>query len=154
MIWDAGGKGLSTTGRRGRRSTGADAAGFAERWERATVAGVAELEGDWAVERLTGPVPMPFVWKRVRGGRGRTRLLPRPPSGATVEPGLPFVLRDRGGHVELRYGGPFSPLHDELRLERDGGWLGKAYLARVRYAWFRMAPVVEGGAKTRAVRLR
>jgi hypothetical protein len=127
---------MRTTGRVRR-----DVAGYGERWERARAATVQELEGDWRVERLTGPVPMPFVWKRIHRGRGRTRLLPRPPFGASPEPGLPFVLLAREGHVELRYRAPLSLLRDELRREADGGWLGRAYLAGVQYAWFRMAPV-------------
>ncbi len=58
---------------------------YEERWERAGVSDaargglpsiVANLQGDWNVERLSGPLPMPFVWKRVRNGRGETYVLP------------------------------------------------------------------------------
>src|SRR5215208_3148466 len=64
---------------------------YEDRWERAAsggdaargespsegrFSGVKNLEGDWNVERLSGPLPMPFVWKRIRGGRGRPTSCP------------------------------------------------------------------------------
>ena len=124
---------------------------YEERWERAGVHDaeaqnslniVGNLDGDWRVERLTGPVPMPFVWKRVRAGRGTTRVSPplRRRRGLPLEPKLPFRLEQREGHVALIYLGPLSFLVDELRLEEDGSWLGRANAAGVRYAWFRMVP--------------
>ena len=125
---------------------------YEERWERAGVRGeeaqkslsvVGNLDGDWRVERLSGPVPMPFVWKRIRAGRGTTRVSPplRRRRGLPLEPKLPFRLEQREGHVALIYLGPLSFLVDELRLEEDGSWLGRANAAGVRYAWFRMVPV-------------
>jgi hypothetical protein len=123
-------------------STTGGAVDYEALFEAASPGAVAELEGDWRVERLTGPVPMPFVWKRVRhDGRGRTRLLPRPPLGVTAEPGLPFDLLGRIGHIELRYRLPLGFLVDELRREAGGSWLGRARLAGVQYAWFRMVPI-------------
>ncbi|CAA9414765.1 MAG: hypothetical protein AVDCRST_MAG78-611 [uncultured Rubrobacteraceae bacterium] len=124
---------------------------YEERWERAATRGaqrrepssvVGRLDGDWRVERLTGPVPMPFVWKRIRAGRGTTRVSPplRRARGPLFEPELPFRLEQREGHVALIYLGPLSFLVDELRLEEDGSWLGRANVAGVRYAWFRMVP--------------
>lgn len=110
-------------------------------FEAASPGAVEDLDGDWRVERLTGPVPMPFVWKRVRRGHGRTRFLPRPPLGMTAEPGLPFDLLGRIDHVELRYRLPLGFLVDELRREADGSWLGRARLAGVQYAWFRMVRI-------------
>jgi hypothetical protein len=95
---------------------------------------VDNLEGDWKVERLSGPLPMPFVWKRIRGARGTTRVLP-------FGPKLPFRLEQREEHVALIYLGPLSFMVDELRLEADGSWLGRANAAGVRYAWFRMVPM-------------
>jgi hypothetical protein len=125
---------------------------YEERWERAgtrdaegqeTLSVVGNLDGDWRVERLSGPVPMPFVWKRIRAGRGTTRVSPRlrRRRGLPLEPKLPFRLEQREGHVALIYLGPLSFLVDELRLEEDGSWLGRANAAGVRYAWFRMVPV-------------
>ena len=124
---------------------------YEERWERAgardavvrkPLSLVGNLEGDWRVERLTGPVPMPFVRKRIRAGRGTTRVSPplRRARGLPIEPKLPFRLEQREGHVALVYLGPLSFLVDELRLEEDGSWLGRANAAGVRYAWFRLVP--------------
>ena len=125
---------------------------YEERWERAgkrdaegleSLSVVGNLDGDWKVERLSGPVPMPFVWKRIRAGRGTTRVSPplRRRRGLPLEPKLPFRLEQREGHVTLIYLGPLSFLVDELRLEEDGSWLGRANAARIRYAWFRMVSV-------------
>jgi hypothetical protein len=116
---------------------------YEARWERAgardaeqepQLSVVGNLEGDWRVERLSGPVPMPFVWKRIRSGRGTTRALP---FGLK----LSFRLEQREGHVALIYLGPLSFLLDELRLEANGTWLGRANAAGVRYAWLRMTPM-------------
>jgi hypothetical protein len=122
---------------------------YEERWERARDAGpqkqpsiVENLDGDWRVERLSGPVPMPLVWKRIEGGEGTTRVSPRRPS---FGPKLPFRLEQREGHVALIYLGALSFLHDELRMETDGAWLGRANAAGVRYAWFRMIPMAGAG---------
>ncbi len=87
---------------------------------------------------MSGPVPMPFVWKQVRGGRGTTRVSP---PGVSFGPGLPFRLEQREGYVVLIYTGPFSFLVDELRREADGSWLGQANAAGIRYAWFRLIPM-------------
>jgi hypothetical protein len=125
---------------------------YKERWERAgardteaqkSLSVVGNLDGDWRVERLSGPVPMPFVWKRIRAGRGTTRVSPplRRRSGLPLEPKLPFRLEQRKEHVALIYLGPLSFLIDELRLEEDGSWLGRANAAGIRYAWFRMVPI-------------
>ncbi len=128
-----------------------DLRNYEERWERAgmrdaagqeTLSIVRNLDGDWKVERLTGPVPMPFVWKRIRAGRGTTRVSPplQRRRGLPLEPKLPFRLEQRERHVALIYLGPLSFLVDELRLEEDGSWLGRANAAGIRYAWFRMIP--------------
>ncbi len=101
-----------------------------------------DLQGDWKVERLSGPVPMPFVWKRVAGGRGETRVLPSwQTGGLPLEPKLPFGLHQREGHIDLIYRPPLSFLVDELRLEEGGTWLGRANVAGFQYAWFRMFPM-------------
>lgn len=125
---------------------------YEERWEQAgardaeaqkSLSVVGNLDGDWKVERLSGPVPMPFVWKRIQAGRGTTRVSPplRRRRGLPLEPKLPFRLEQREGHVALIYLGPLSFLVDELRLEEDGSWLGRANAAGIRYAWFRMVLV-------------
>jgi hypothetical protein len=81
---------------------------------------------------------MPFVWKRIREGRGTTRVSP---SGlSSLGPGLPFRLEQREGHVALIYLGPLAFLVDELRMEADGSWLGRANVAGIRYAWFKLIP--------------
>ncbi len=95
---------------------------------------VKDLEGDWRVVRLTGPVPMAGLWKRVSGTHGDTR-------GWWGSLGIPFKLEQLEGHVALIYEPPFSFMVDELRLQEDGSWLGRAYAAGVRYAWFRMVPI-------------
>ena len=126
---------------------------YEERWEQAgsrnaegqkSLSVMGNLDGDWKVKRLSGPVPMPFVWKRIRAGRGTTHVSPplRRRRGLPLEPKLPFRLEQRKGHVALIYLGPLSFLVDELRLEEDGSWLGQANAAGIRYAWFRMIPFV------------
>lgn len=131
---------------------------YEDRWERAasvhnvarrellgevSISIVKNLEGDWKVERLSGPVPMPFVWKRIRGGQGETHVLPRSwqTIGAPLEPKFPFELKQREGHVSLIYRPPLSFMVDDLRLEANGSWLGQAKAAGIRYAWFQMVPV-------------
>ena len=117
---------------------------YEERWEKAGggPATVAALDGDWRVRRLSGPVPMPFLWKSIRGDKGTTSAFPpsRRARGQLTAPGLPFRLEQREGHVALIYAGPLSFLLDELRPEADGSWLGRANAAGVRYAWFTLAP--------------
>ena len=136
---------------------------YEERWERAgarctqaqkSLSVVGNLDGDWRVERLSGPVPMPFVWKRIRAGRGTTRVAPplRRRRGLPLEPKLPFRLEQREGHVALIYLGPLSFLIDELRLEEDGSWLGRANAAGLRYAWFRLVSVERNTNRSSEIR--
>jgi hypothetical protein len=118
-------------------------AGTREAARREPFSVVRNLEGDWEVKRLSGPLPMPFVWKRIRAGRGETRVSPR--AGRRYEPffepRMPFELEQREGYVALIYHPPLSFLIDELRAEADGSWLGQAKVAGFRYAWFRMTPL-------------
>ena len=108
------------------------------RWEQsAAVGGVESLDGEWKVQRLSGPVPMPGVYKAARGGRGTTWARWSP------FPALAFHLEQREGSVMLIYDSPLSFLEDELRLGDDGSWLGRARVAGVQYAWFRMVPAGE-----------
>ena len=77
---------------------------------------VAELDGVWAVERLSGVLPpMPGCKKRIHGGRGTTEF-PR-------MPGMPFEVRG----LELHYAPPFNLLVDKLEPQ-NGGYLGRATL--------------------------
>lgn len=127
-----------------RRRIGAVREPFEARW--AVAAGAEErrpssvegLDGDWKVERLSGPVPMPGVYKEVRDGWGLTWARWSP------FPALRFRLEQREGCVLLIYRPPLSGIRDELRREDDGSWLGRATVAGRRYAWFRMVPAGGG----------
>jgi hypothetical protein len=94
---------------------------------------IENLEGDWKVERLSGVVPMPGVWKRVRGPRGSTRI--------GRSPGVPFRLEQREGYVALIYRWPLHTMVDELRYEGPHSWLGRATAAGCEYGRFRMARI-------------
>lgn len=122
-----------------RRAPGAS---LEEHWadqERGPAGGVEALDGEWRVERLSGPVPMPGVRKTIRSGRGRTWARWSP------LPDLPFRLEERRDLVLLVYEPPLSVLRDELRREADGSWLGRATVSGRRYAWFRLVPEAGGG---------
>lgn len=75
-----------------------------------------ELDGVWAVERVSGALP-PLIGcvKRIHGNRGTTEF--------PYAPGMPFEVRG----LELHYRVPFSPLVDKLE-PRAGGYLGHATL--------------------------
>ena len=75
-----------------------------------------ELDGDWAVERLSGALP-PLIGcvKRIDGAHGTTEF--------RYLPGMPFEVRG----LELHYRGPFGPLVDKLEPS-DEGYLGHATL--------------------------
>lgn len=96
------------------------------------------LDGRWKVERLSGLVPMPGVYKEIQDGRGRTT------AGWSPFRDLPFRLERVEEGVLLTYDSPFTFLRDELRREPDGSWLGRATVAGSRYAWFRMVPAGDG----------
>ena len=102
-------------------------------WAASWLGTLKNLQGDWRVEWLSVPLPMPPVWKRIQGGRGETRISP-------FELRLPFELEQGEGSVALIYHQPLSFLVDELRLEADGTWLGRAEAVGIRYAWFSMVP--------------
>jgi ferritin-like metal-binding protein YciE len=77
---------------------------------------VGELDGVWAVERVSGALPpLHGCVKRIHGSRGTTEF-PR-------SPGMPFEVRG----LELHYRGPFGMLVDKLE-PLDGGYLGRATL--------------------------
>jgi ferritin-like metal-binding protein YciE len=75
---------------------------------------VGELDGVWAVERVSGALP-PLLGcvKRINGTRGTTEF--------PHLPGMPFEVRGR----ELHY--PLGMLVDELEPQ-NGGYLGRATL--------------------------
>jgi ferritin-like metal-binding protein YciE len=75
---------------------------------------VEELDGVWAVERVSGALPpLPGCVKRIHGTRGVTEF-PR-------LPGMPFVVRG----LELHYRAPFGLLVDKLERQ-NGGYFGRA----------------------------
>jgi ferritin-like metal-binding protein YciE len=77
---------------------------------------VGELDGVWAVERVSGALPsLHGCVKRIHGTRGTTEF-PR-------APGMPFEVRG----LELHYRGPFGMLVDKLE-PRNGGYVGRATL--------------------------
>jgi ferritin-like metal-binding protein YciE len=73
-----------------------------------------ELDGVWAVDRVSGALPpLHGCVKRIHGSRGTTEF-PR-------FPGMPFEVRG----LELHYRQPFALLVDRLEPQ-DGGYLGHA----------------------------
>jgi ferritin-like metal-binding protein YciE len=75
---------------------------------------VAELDGVWAVERVSGALPPLYgCVKRIHGSRGTTEF--------PHVPGVPFEVRGR----DLHY--PFGLLVDRLEPQ-DGVYLGRAIL--------------------------
>jgi ferritin-like metal-binding protein YciE len=93
---------------------------------------VRELEGDWRVERLGGFLPpMTGVRKRIRGGRGETRIGPLP--------GWPFSIARRAGRVALIYRLPLPMLVDELWAGAGGSWLGRSTVGGRELGRFRMS---------------
>jgi hypothetical protein len=88
---------------------------------------VADLDGVWTVERVTGLLPpMLGVSKRISGSSGETRL------GRL--PGVPFEVEG----LVLRYRRPFASLVDIL--EPDGsGYLGRTMFRGRQLGRFRMS---------------
>ena len=81
---------------------------------RGTLLTVGELEGVWAVERVSGALPpLHGCVKRIHGTRGTTEF--------PHFPGVPFEVRE----LELHY--PLGLLVDRLE-RRDGDYLGRATL--------------------------
>jgi hypothetical protein len=94
---------------------------------------VAELDGLWDVQRVSGFLPpMPGVRKRISGSEGETKVGPFP--------GLPFDVVG----LSLRYRAPFSGFVDEL--EPDGeGLAGRATFRGREFGRFAMTRVDQGG---------
>lgn len=93
---------------------------------------VEKLEGDWKVERRGGLLPPMFgVWKRIRGGRGSTRV--------GVLPGVPFKIEEREDRVALVYHSPLGVFVDEIQAQPDGSWEGRATVGGREFGRFRMS---------------
>ena len=90
--------------------------------------GVADLDGVWIVERVSGLLPpMPGVGKRISGSSGETRL--------RRLPGVPFEVDG----LVLRYRRPLAGVLDIL--EPDGnGYLGRTMFRGRQLGRFRMSP--------------
>jgi hypothetical protein len=88
---------------------------------------MAELDGEWELQRLSGVLP-PLVGmrKRIRGEHGATVL----PGGLPV----PFAVVAH----ELRYRPPFSMVVDVLDPDGDG-WHGRATIFGRTVGEFRMS---------------
>jgi ferritin-like metal-binding protein YciE len=93
---------------------------------------VGELDGVWAVERVSGALPpLGGCVKRIHGTRGTT--------DCPNLPGMPFEVRG----LELRYRGPFSLLVDQLE-RRNGSYFGRATVLGREFGQFtlrRLDPV-------------
>jgi len=87
---------------------------------------MAELDGVWAVDRLSGALPPLYrCIKRIHGTRGTTEF--------KSLPGMPFDVRG----LELHYRAPFAMLVDRLEPQ-NGGYLGHATLLGREIGQFRM----------------
>jgi ferritin-like metal-binding protein YciE len=87
---------------------------------------MAELDGVWAVDRVSGALPPLYgCIKRIHGNRGTTEF--------SRVPGMPFEVRG----LELHYRPPFSMLVDKLEPQ-NGGFVGHATLLGRELGRFRM----------------
>jgi hypothetical protein len=87
---------------------------------------VAELDGEWRLQRLDGWLPpLVGVKKRIRGTSGHTAIGPLP--------GVPFDVVG----LSLRYRRPFRAFVDILEPEQ-GGYVGTATFRGRAYGRFRM----------------
>jgi len=85
---------------------------------------VSELDGVWAVDRVSGALPpLHGCVKRIRGSRGTTEF-PRLPR-------MPFDVRG----LELHYRPPFAMLVDKLEPQ-DGGYFGYATMLGREFGQF------------------
>jgi ferritin-like metal-binding protein YciE len=85
-----------------------------------------ELDGVWAVDRVSGALPpLHGCVKRIHGNRGTTEF-PR-------VPGMPFEIRG----LELHYRPPFGMLVDKLEPQ-NGGYLGHATMLGREFGQFRL----------------
>jgi ferritin-like metal-binding protein YciE len=87
---------------------------------------VGELDGVWAVNRVSGVLPpLHGCVKRIHGRHGTTEF--------PNFPGMPFEVRG----LELHYRGPFGLLVDKLEPQ-DGGFFGRATLRGREFGQFTM----------------
>ena len=87
---------------------------------------MSELDGVWAVDRISGALPpLPGCVKRIRGDRGTTEF--------PHVPGMPFEVRG----LELHYRPPFTMLVDKLEPQ-NGGYLGHATMLGREFGQFRL----------------
>jgi ferritin-like metal-binding protein YciE len=87
---------------------------------------VNELDGVWAVERVSGALPpLHGCVKRIHGSRGTTEF-PR-------FPGMPFDVHG----LELHYRAPFTLLVDKLEPQ-NGGYFGRATMLGREFGQFRL----------------
>jgi len=97
---------------------------------------VGELDGVWAVERVSGALPPLYgCVKRINGNRGTTKF--------PYLPGLPFDVRG----LELHYRGPFAPFVDKLERQ-DRGYRGRATLLGREFGQFELRRLEAKGGQT------
>ena len=85
-----------------------------------------ELDGAWAVDRVSGALPpLHGCVKRINGDRGTTEF--------PHLPGMPFEVRG----LELHYRPPFAMLVDRLEPQ-NGGYLGHATMLGREFGRFRL----------------
>jgi ferritin-like metal-binding protein YciE len=95
---------------------------------------VGELDGVWAVNRVSGALPpLHGCVKRIHGSRGTTEF-PR-------FPGMPFEVRG----LELRYRGPLGLMVDKLE-RRNGGYFGRATILGREFGQFTLRRLDVGQA--------
>lgn len=87
---------------------------------------MSDLDGVWAVDRVSGALPpLSGCIKRIHGDRGTTEF-PR-------LPGMPFDVRG----LELHYRAPFTLLVDKLEPQ-NGGYFGRATMLGREFGQFRL----------------
>jgi ferritin-like metal-binding protein YciE len=95
---------------------------------------VGDLDGVWAVERVSGALPpLHGCVKRIHGSKGRTEF--------PNLPGMPFEVRG----LELHYRQPFGMLVDMLE-PRPGGYTGRATLLGREFGQFTLRRLDMGQA--------
>jgi len=94
---------------------------------------VGELDGVWAVERVSGALPpLHGCVKRIHGSHGTTEC--------PNFPGMPFDVRG----LELHYRGPFALLIDKLE-RRNGGYIGRATVLGREFGQFELRRLEPAG---------
>jgi ferritin-like metal-binding protein YciE len=87
---------------------------------------VSDLDGVWAVDRVSGALPpLHGCVKRIHGSRGTTEF--------PHLPGMPFEVRG----LELHYRAPFTLLVDRLEPQ-NGGYFGRATMLGREFGQFRL----------------